>query len=388
MKNRTFIKYNIFYFIYFGAIGAMTPYINVYLETYRGLSGSQIGLLTSLSLMVGVCVVPIWGFIGDKTQKYATVLKLTMSACLVVLYFYYNALVYPAILACAISLEIPRLGIMPMCDTITLIFCQEQNKNYGIIRSMGSLGYMLVAMAVGFLADIYGLDGALFATYGSLLALSISIALTIKDDNKTNNHHKDEGFSFSKVKELLTYKPYTYILLVTVLSCIVMDAGSAYNGNHLITTLGGPQSHISWLTFSTVLPEVAYLMIANKIVDKVGYKKYFLFVIASIGLRLAIYSTIPSALTFLSISVVHCFAVSLQTVVSFRCIKNVVKPEVFATAITLYVAGTTLARAIYGYFFGMIYQFSSSYAIYQVGFVVLCCTFVFVLFSKQFNQYD
>lgn len=387
MKNKNFIKYNIFYFIYFGAIGSMTPYINVYLETYRGLTGSQIGLITSLSLMLGVCVVPIWGFIGDKTQKYASVLKITMAACLVVLYFYYNAMVYPAILACAICLEIPRLGIMPMADTIALNHCQQHEQNYGIIRSMGSLGYMIIAMLVGFMADIYGLDGALFASYAFLLIISISIAFTFNDNEKVIEE-KNDGFNFHKVKELLKFKPYIYILLVTILSCIVMDAASAYTGNHLTSTLGGSQSYISWLTFSTVLPEVGFLMLANKIVDKIGYKKYFLFVIATIMIRLAIYSTTTNALTFLTISSVHCFAVSLQTVVSFRCIKDIVKAEVFATAITLYVAGTTLARAMYGYVFGFIYELQSSFMIYQIAFIVLCCTFIFVLLSKQFNQYD
>lgn len=387
MKDKTFMTYNLFYFIYFGAIGCITPYINVYLESSRGLNGTQIGLITSLSLIIGVCVVPIWGIIGDKTQKYTIVLKLTLCCCFVVLYFYYNALAFSSILACAILLEIPRLGIIPMSDTITIEYCHQKNLNYGTIRAIGSLGYMLFAMLVGFLGESIGLDGALFGTYAILLGMSISIALTFKENkNQTNNH--EDGFSFRNVKQLITYKPYLFILGITMITCIIMDGASTYNGNHLVTTLGASQSTISWLTFSTVLPEVAFLGIVYTIINKIGYKKYYVFAISTMIFRLSIYAFTSNIYLYILASCVHCFAVAIQTVVSFKCLKTIVKPSMFATAITLFTAATTLSRAIYGYFFGFVYQYATSYTMYQCGLIILFIALFIVFRTKQFEHFE
>ena len=46
-------------------------------------------------------------------------------AALVVLYFYYKAAVYPAIVVCAIALEVSRLGTMPMADTLATNYCHK-----------------------------------------------------------------------------------------------------------------------------------------------------------------------------------------------------------------------------------------------------------------------
>ena len=54
MKDRFSLSFKAFYLIYLGAIGSFIPYINTYLEKNAGLSGSQIGLITAISLVLGV----------------------------------------------------------------------------------------------------------------------------------------------------------------------------------------------------------------------------------------------------------------------------------------------------------------------------------------------
>ena len=173
MKDKNIIKFQAFYFLLIGAVGCFTPYINVYLEKSIGLEGSQIGLLTAISLILGVCVIPLWGIIGDKTRKYNLLLMTSLGTSIVILYFYSKQTVYIGVLIFALLLEVARLGSGPMSDTITMNYTAKHGGNYGSIRGMGSLGYVVGSMAVGFLADIYGLDGPLFTTYIILLGLAL-----------------------------------------------------------------------------------------------------------------------------------------------------------------------------------------------------------------------
>lgn len=344
MKDKNIIKFQAFYFLLIGAVGCFTPYINVYLEKSIGLEGSQIGLITAISLILGVCVIPIWGVIGDKTRKYNLLLMTSLALSIVVLYFYSKQTVYLGCIVFALLLEVVRLGSTPMADTITMNYTAKNGGNYGSIRGMGSLGYMLGSMAVGFLADIFGLDGPLFTSYMLLLGVALLICFTFPKSNEEDDEkEKPQKGSF---KELLVNKNFIFILVLVMITQIVVDSSGAYAGNHLVVTLKGNNSLISWLTLVQVLPEFLFLMVASQIIRKMGYKKFFLISTIPMAIRMFTYAFIPNPYVFVFISIVHCLGVACSTVASLAYIQDTVSPAVFGTAITLLNAAMSIGKAI------------------------------------------
>lgn len=384
MKDKNILKFQVFYFLLIGAVGCFTPYINVYLEQSIGLNGSQIGLITAISLILGVCVIPLWGIIGDKTRKYNLMLMISLAASIVVLYFYSKQTVYIGVIVFALMLEVARLGSTPMADTITMNYTAKIGGNYGSIRGMGSLGYMLGSMAVGFLADMYGLDGPLFTSYILLLGIALFICFTFpKADPKEEEKEKPQKGNF---KELLTNKNFIFILVLIMITQIVVDSSGAYAGNHLISTLKGDNSLISWLTFVQVLPEFLFLMVASQIIKRLGYKKFFTIATALMAIRLFVYAFIPNSYAFVLISIVHCLGVACSTVASLAYIREVVNPAVFGTAITLLNAAMSIAKAIYGYIFGSIYQYFGSYKIFLISAIIVVIALVIIVTTKRFDN--
>lgn len=384
MKDKNILKFQVFYFLLIGAVGCFTPYINVYLEQSIGLNGSQIGLITAISLILGVCVIPLWGIIGDKTRKYNLMLMISLAASIVVLYFYSKQTVYIGVIVFALMLEVARLGSTPMADTITMNYTAKIGGNYGSIRGMGSLGYMLGSMVVGFLADMYGLDGPLFTSYILLLGIALFICFTFpKADPKEEEKEKPQKGNF---KELLTNKNFIFILVLIMITQIVVDSSGAYAGNHLISTLKGDNSLISWLTFVQVLPEFLFLMVASQIIKRLGYKKFFTIATALMAIRLFVYAFIPNSYVFVLISIVHCLGVACSTVASLAYIREVVNPAVFGTAITLLNAAMSIAKAIYGYIFGSIYQYFGSYKIFLISAIIVVIALVIIVTTKRFDN--
>lgn len=384
MKDKNILKFQVFYFLLIGAVGCFTPYINVYLEQSIGLNGSQIDLITAISLILGVCVIPLWGIIGDKTRKYNLMLMISLAASIVVLYFYSKQTVYIGVIVFALMLEVARLGSTPMADTITMNYTAKIGGNYGSIRGMGSLGYMLGSMAVGFLADMYGLDGPLFTSYILLLGIALFICFTFpKADPKEEEKEKPQKGNF---KELLTNKNFIFILVLIMITQIVVDSSGAYAGNHLISTLKGDNSLISWLTFVQVLPEFLFLMVASQIIKRLGYKKFFTIATALMAIRLFVYAFIPNSYVFVLISIVHCLGVACSTVASLAYIREVVNPAVFGTAITLLNAAMSIAKAIYGYIFGSIYQYFGSYKIFLISAIIVVIALVIIVTTKRFDN--
>ncbi len=374
-----------FYFVFLGAVGAFAPYINVYLENSRGLTGSQIGLITSLSLILGVCTMPLWGIVGDRTKKYTALIQFALLASIVAVYFYSSSMVYTAIILSAVGLEVLRIGIMPLADTITSSYTQRTNTNYGSIRAMGSLGYMLCAMAVGFLADLIGLDGPLFAIYAALLFGSFIISFGFPKEN--NNKEKDKKNKVP-IKDLLKNTDYRFILLISLLTSAVLEAAMVFGGNHLVNTLHGSDSMISWLTFITVLPEVVFLAIAFRVIKKIGYKKFYIIAIVSMLVRFLVYAFVSNTVAFLIVSIVHCLGVACVAVGTLTYIQKTVSPAVLGTAITLFNASMALVRAILGYVFGFVYEYSSSYVIFLISSIFFAVALVLVITTKHFKSVE
>ncbi|WP_028044294.1 MFS transporter, partial [Candidatus Stoquefichus massiliensis] len=383
MKDKNILKFQAFYFLLIGAVGCFTPYINVYLENSIGLNGSQIGLITAISLILGVCVIPLWGIIGDKTRKYNLLLMFSLAASIVVLYFYSKQTVYLGCVIFALLLEVVRLGSTPMADTIAMNYTAKTNGNYGSIRGMGSLGYMLGSMAVGFLADIFGLDGPLFTSYMILLGVALLICFTFpKADEKEAEKEKPKKGNF---KDLLLNKNFLFMLILVIMTQIVVDSSGAYAGNHLITTLKGDNSLISWLTFVQVLPEFLFLMIATRVIKKLGYKKFFLLATIPMALRMFTYALVPNSYVFVIVSIVHCLGVACSTVASLAYIQETVNPAVFGTAVTLLNAAMNIGKAIFGYVFGNVYQYYGSYNLFLIGAIIVTLAIVMILFTKRLD---
>lgn len=387
MKDRYSLSFKLFYLIYFGAIGTFMPYINVYLEKSIRLSGSQIGLITALSLILGFCVIPVWGVVGDKTKKYNVLLKFSIAGALVMVVLYYKAATYPMIILCAIGLEMLRLGTMPMADTVATKYCHETGDNYGAIRGMGSLGYMLVSMAVGFLADKFGLDGPLFASYAFLLIIAFPISFGFPKDSKTGKTQEDKVHK-GNFKELVTNKNYIFILIITMLTTVIVDSAMNYAGNHLVSTLDGFESLISWMVFITVLPEVLFLMFTIKVINKLGFKKFYILVVASMILRFGVYSLFGNVYTFLAVSVVHCLGVSMATVGNLTYIRKSVNPSVLGTAITLFNAAISIGRAFFGYVFGVVYEYGNSYIIFMISTAAFVVALLILVRTKCFDNLE
>lgn len=386
-KGKT-ISFKLFYLIYLGALGTFLPYINVYLERSRGLSGSQIGLITALSLLLSCAVIPMWGVVGDRSKKYSGLLRFSIGGTLVMIFFYYKAAVYPMIILSAIFLEIIRSGGYPLADTITTNYCHENNSNYGAIRAMGSLGYMLGSIAIGLLGDRFGFDGTLFACYAALIALSFPITFFFPSSLKKGNEDDGEKINKKSIKELILNPHYVFILIITLLTTVVIDSSMNYGGNHLVLTLGGDESLISLMTLLAVLPEILFLTVCIKIIHKIGFKKYYIIVVACMVLRFVIYSFVGNAYAFLGIGILSCLGVSIATVGNLTFIRESVNATVLGTAITIFNAAMSIGKAAMGYLFGFIYEYGNSYMIYMTCTVLLAICLLILIRTKQFDHID
>ena len=80
--NKDLLIYKSFYFFYFGALGAINPFLPVYLRQI-GLSAFAVGLLVGVRPIAQLATAPFWTVIADKFKKRKAILIMSIMAWLI-----------------------------------------------------------------------------------------------------------------------------------------------------------------------------------------------------------------------------------------------------------------------------------------------------------------
>lgn len=163
-----------FYFLYYAAGAALMPFLALYYKQ-NGLSGPQIGVLSSIPSLMSFVGAPLWGGLADATRRHKTVLLVAIGGTLLTVLllsatttFFWLAPVV-ALYALCIS------PIMPLVDSSTVDLLGEHKDQYGKLRLWGALGWGIAAPLLGWLIERSGLRGAFFG-YVILMGTGLVVA--------------------------------------------------------------------------------------------------------------------------------------------------------------------------------------------------------------------
>lgn len=379
----TKLRYNGLYLFYYGSMGVFFPYIATYLEKVRNLNGSQIGLITMISLLIGVLFMPAWGIIGDKIQKFKVLFIVGLAGSIGATYLYYRSMTFMTILLSALLLELMRNGPTPILDTMATNYCFQTKSNFGAIRSFGSLGYLLMSIVTGLVSQVFSLDLTLFATYGALLFLAIMIMLTLTE---TPTATKSNEPILANLKKLFKDKRFIVLNLINITGWCVVTASNTFAGNHLTLTLGAPISSISWFNLFMVLPEIVFLNFVAATVKRTGFKNYYLLASFLTIIRFGVYFGSDNEYFFILASLVHCFAVGYFTVINLNYIQRSFDGAVLGSAIVILNFSVNFFKAIYSYLMGFVYQHLGSNIMFGLCLIPLMISLVIILKTDIFDD--
>lgn len=384
-KKHTY-GFALFYLLAFSALGGFTPFINQYLQVNQGFTGAQIGTLTFCTLLVSVLIVPLWGIIGDKTGKYKLLLLISLGSAIGASFLYSQMTGYLAVMASGIILEICRSGMIPLSDVQAVQYTSQHNGNYGFIRSMGSLGFVIGSLIVGKFVTESDFSPML-EVYIILLMLAFVIAFTFPKTErveKKGSEQKPKGSLISVLKN----KHFLFLATISLMTVILMDSANGFAGIHMVNNLGGNANSSGLFTAVTAFPEILLLGVIGKWFTKYGYKKVFLWNAIILVIRYFVYSIAPNYLFFLGISVVHCLATGVATVGNLGFLKAVIPDESYGTAVTLYNATVSIGRAVYSLIFGFILDWFGARAIYIVALGVMIIAVIIISKTNLFKKAD
>ncbi|WP_041137898.1 MFS transporter [Beduini massiliensis] len=384
MKNKAFVQLISFYLIYSISQGILLPFVNIYYDQI-GLTGMQIGQIGSLSLIGTMMVLPLWGILTDYIKKYKWMLVLSLILTLIMTYLWKLQSSYSWILLFSILMSIFRGVTMPVCDSASLLFCKLYHKDYGLLRSMSSLGYVLGSVVIVKAADYLGYSSPLVCVYLGVIFIALIIALNYPKIEQEKEKEKKGAF-IEDLKVLLKNKAYLFILFLAAFNNIPLESASVYIGNHFISAMHLSSSSMSTYLIFATLPEIAFIMIVSKLFRNYGYKKIYLIASITQILRGIVYTLTSSFPLFLLVSVVQMIMVGVASVGNFGYISKVIPPRLTTSAMSIYSAFVMIVTAVYTQLFGFIYDDFGSHSIFLVMTLLNVVGLVILLGTKRFDH--
>ena len=402
MKRRHLLVLQLLSFTMMGGMGTFMNYINLYLEQVVGFTGSQIGLVTMISMGLVIVFNPILGYVGDQTGKHVLMLKVAFFLSAVIAFIYAHSHLFWVILCVAILFEISRACIGPFLDLFMSDYCVKVGFDFGRVRVFSSVGFMITVMGVGFViagiqlpwlnGQTIGFDGFLdirTAVFGAVIVLfmcSFVLMFFVPKPKTIKGQGSKEKFNREDIKALLKNKRFGFILVFIILSLVALETAKTFIGNHLVVGLGSAENIVSVMTFVMVLPEFILLPFGTNIIKKVGFKKWYLITMLTMMGRMAVYSFTDNVIIFALVSSVHGFGVMTHIAGNIAFIRKVVAPKVLGLAFTIMMSVLAFSRAILSFIYGLLYEHFDGFAVFRLATVLLFGGFLWVLKSKCLKE--
>ena len=139
-----------FYLFYFGSLGALMPYLSLYLKAL-GFDAHAIGELTAIIMATKIIAPNIWGWLADHTGRH--IIFVRVGSFLAILCFL-GMLVADSYFWLAVVLSSFSFfwnAVLPSFEATTLAGLGSQSHHYSRIRLWGSIGFIITVILFGWL---------------------------------------------------------------------------------------------------------------------------------------------------------------------------------------------------------------------------------------------
>ncbi|MCR5469208.1 MAG: MFS transporter [Lachnospiraceae bacterium] len=293
----------LFYMIYFLNLGAMSFQSKYFGEL--GISDAELGILNAMPAFVCVLVQPLWGSFTDNQKYKKTTLII---ACALAAIFYAAAhfsLEFIPLLICITLMTAVAQPIGPVSSAISLEYVKEKGGNFGFIRLLGTLGYQISALCLGFVFT-KSLRGILLMNALFLMICTV-IAYFLPPIEGHQHEIKEKVSYFSLLKD----KRIALLLLILGLAEITNMFSVSFIGK-LQGNLGFNNAMTGIITVLSIILEIPFLFFGERLYKRMSIWNWVKLAIFVNGLRWLGYAFVDSVWGFIligipSVTVLACF---------------------------------------------------------------------------------
>lgn len=338
------------YFIYYSGFAIYLPFINIY---YRdiGLSGLEIGIINTLSPLIGMLSAPLWGILNDRFGKTRVLLVVAVAGSILACWGIAAANSFIILLPITGLFSLFYSTLVPMIDSNTLLLLGDRRERYGAIRLWGSIGYVVMTLLGGLVLNWLGLFW-IFPIF-TLCMLVFLIAIFWYPVRPVDLGKATRLFSSLWV---MLRQPRWLVFILSVMFMWV-----AANGMHTflgvyMKDLGGDESLIGITMAVAGASEIPVMYYGAWLLKRFAPRRMIAAAMLAYMLRMLLYGFMPSPIWAPYINILNGVTFGLFWIGSIAYVNELAPDEIKATSQGLLLAVLNLASLISTTFSGWLYD--------------------------------
>ena len=269
-----------FYFFHFAFLGAFTPYWGLYLKSLN-FSALQIGISMSVLQGMRIFAPNLWGWQADRTGKRMGIVRFAALFSLIAYLGVFFAKDFLWLFSVMLLLSFFWSASLPLVEATTLSHLKGSLEKYGMIRSWGSIGFIIAVVMLGQVLDHLPVSSLLLAILGFMIGI---LFFSGRIPEAASPPHETDSMPIWKSlgrKEVIAL----------FASCLMMAAahGPYYTFYSIyLVDHGYMKSSIGLLWALGVVCEIAVFFLMPRIMESFSLKSILAFSLACAVLRFAL----------------------------------------------------------------------------------------------------
>jgi PPP family 3-phenylpropionic acid transporter len=244
---------------------------------------------------------------------------------------------------------------------------------------MGSIGFAVTALAVGYIIKQYGIYSS-YIIYSILMLIGLYFVYSINFKPTV----KIRKASVQDFIELIKDKRFILFMISVAIFNIAMGLHSTYI-YILIQNTGGDVSILGIIFFAMAMSELPTLFYGDNIIKKCGELNLYKIGVFLFGLRMFINSLLSSYMLVIVVQMMQSVTFAFYLLGALQYINNMTKAEVKTSAITFFSAMIGLGAFIGNIGGGILLEHISIFALYKISAVISVIAGVIVVILKRYE---
>jgi PPP family 3-phenylpropionic acid transporter len=290
-SNTPYWRLSGFYFFYFASLGVMVPYWSIYLD-WLSFSASEIGELTAILLATRIFAPYLWGWLADHSQQRMRIVRITSFLSVLVFSAIFINTSYLWVATVMLLFSFFWNGSLPQFEVVTLQYLGKNSHFYSKIRLWGSIGFIIIVAALGWLLEHFNAGLIPYALLVSIIFIWLT-SLSVIDTNQQTQ--RDE---YSPISSILR-KPEVIAFLV-ICFLLQVSHGPYYTFFSIyLEQYNYSRSLIGQLWALGVIAEVVVFLFMHRWLPSVGIKRVLLVSLLLTSLRWTLIALYPEHLAII-----------------------------------------------------------------------------------------
>ncbi|NPA91802.1 MAG: MFS transporter [Chloroflexi bacterium] len=323
--RRSFWPLRLTYLLFFAAIGAVVPFINLHFQRL-GYQGHAIGLLNALPPAVTLFSATVWALVADRFHLHHYLLRVMFVGAAVSMLGLSAVQAFLWIAAFYLAFAFFQSPIPPLLDTAALEALGDHPERYGRLRVWGSIGFITGTWLLGWLIRRWHMPLLFFYAYATFTLLAAILSRYLP-----RVRPRPQPPLWKGIQHVAGSRAWRVFLSLLVMVGMVNTGMYAFLPLH-VAALGGDERLIGFAWGLGAVTEIPTMWFSQYLLQRWGWGRMFRAVLALYAIRMILYGLMPAATWVIPINLLHGISFTLLWVSSVTFADQHAPPGMRATA--------------------------------------------------------